>query len=174
MADIKVQKVEKADERGLPIFQQVDEVLGHIQRRAFELFAGRGFADGHDFEDWITAERELCWPATELAEQEKAYVLSVALPGFEPGQVVVTATPRELIVHASARTERREEPDKKKKEEAKVLWSEFRSNDVYRRIELAEPIDVSKVSASLSNGLLKIVAEKAARAVARIPVAAAA
>ena len=174
MADIKVQKVEKADERGLPIFQRVDEMLGHIQRRAYELFAGRGFAEGHDFEDWIAAERELCWPATELAEQEKAYVLSVALPGFEPGQVAVTATPRELIVHASARTERREESDRKKKEEARVLWSEFRSNEVYRRIELAEPIEVSKVSASLNNGLLKIVAEKAARAVARIPVAAAA
>jgi HSP20 family protein len=172
MADIKVQKVEKADERALPVFRQIDELFARVQRRAFELFAGRGFEDGHDLEDWITAERELCWPATELTEQDKAYVLSVALPGFEPGQIAVTATPRELIVHASTRTERREEPDKKK--EGKVLWSEFRSNDVYRRIELAEPIEVSKVSASLSNGLLTIVAEKATKAVARIPVAAAA
>src|ERR1019366_4232031 len=125
MADIKVQKVEKAEDRALPIFQQVDEMLGRMQQRAYELFAGRSFAHGYDVEDWLAAERE-------------------------------------LIVHASAKTERREEPAKK---EPKVLWSEFRSNDVYRRIELSEPIDVAKVSATLSQGLLKIVAEKAVKKV---------
>ena len=171
MADIKVQKVEKAEDRALPVFQQVDEMLGRIQRRAFELFKGRGFADGHDLEDCVTAERELCWPTTELVEQEGNYVLSVALPGFEPGQISVTATPRELIVHASARTERREEPAKK---EQKVLWSEFRRSDIVRRIELSESIDVAKVSATLNQGLLKIVAEKAAKKVVSVPVAAAA
>jgi HSP20 family molecular chaperone IbpA len=83
----------------------------------------------------------------------------------------VTATPRELIVHASARTERREEPAKK---EQKVLWSEFRRSDIVRRIELSESIDVAKVSATLNQGLLKIVAEKAAKKVVSVPVAAAA
>jgi HSP20 family molecular chaperone IbpA len=169
MADIEVQKVEKLEDRALPIFQQVDEMLGRIQQRAYELFAARSFAHGYDVEDWLAAERELCWPATELAEREKDYVVSVALPGFEPGQVSVTATPRELIVHA--KTERREEPARK---EPKVHWSEFRSNDVYRRIELSEPIDVAKVSATLSQGLLKIVAEKAVKKVGSVPVTAAA
>jgi HSP20 family molecular chaperone IbpA len=173
MADVKVQKVDKAEDRTLPIFRQVDEMFGRVQRRAFELFAGRGFASGREFEDWIAAERELCWPATELSEQDRKYVLSVALPGYEPGQISVTATPRELIVQASARTERREEPDRRK-EEARVVWSEFRSDEVYRRVEFPEPVDVSKVSANLANGMLKIVAEKAAKAVMRVPVSAAA
>jgi HSP20 family protein len=146
-------------------------MLGRIQRRAFEMFAGRGFAPGHELEDWVSAERELCWPATELTEEDKNYVLKVALPGFEPDQVSVTATPRELIVQACAKSERREEPAKK---ERKLLWSEFRSNEVYRRIELAEPIDVAKVSATLADGLLKIVAEKAVTKVVTIPIAAAA
>jgi HSP20 family protein len=171
MTDVQVQKVEKAEDRGLPVFQQVDEIVSRIQRRAFELFAGRGFMDGHDFEDWLMAERELCWPASELAEQDKQYVLSIALPGFEPSQITVTATPHELIVHATAKSERREESEKKK-DETKVLWSEFRSNDVYRRVELAAPIEVSKVTATLTKGLLKIVAEKSAKAVTRIPIAA--
>ena len=173
MADIKVQKVDKVEDRRLQVFQQVDEMLARVQRRAYELFAGRGFADGRDLEDWITAEREVCWPAIELSEQDRNYVLSVALPGFTAEQVSVTVTPREVIVHGNAKTERREETDKKK-DGATVLWSEFRSNDVYRRVELSEPIDVSKVSATLTNGMLKIVAEKATKAVARIPVAAAA
>jgi HSP20 family molecular chaperone IbpA len=173
MADIKVQKVEKPEDRKLQVFQQVDEMLARIQRRAYELFSNRGFTDGHHLEDWITAEHELCWPATELAEQDGNYELSVGLPGFAADQVSVTATPRELIVHANAKTQRREETDKAK-DGPKVLWSEFQSNDVYRRVELAEPIDVSKVTATLTNGLLKIQAEKASKAVARIPVAAAA
>jgi outer membrane protein TolC len=30
-----------------------------IARRAFELYCARGRADGHDVDDWLTAEREL-------------------------------------------------------------------------------------------------------------------
>ncbi len=31
-----------------------------IRRRAYELFIERGREDGHDWEDWLAAERELC------------------------------------------------------------------------------------------------------------------
>ena len=172
MADVNIQKVENAGDRRLPVFQELDHLMERIQRRAFELFAGRGFAHGHDRDDWVTAEHEFCWPATELSEQDKNYVLSVALPGFEPGQVWVTATPSELIVHAQSKSEQRR--DEAAAGKPKVLWSEFRSNDVYRRVALAEPIDVSKVTASLGNGLLKIVAAKAVSKVSSIPIASAA
>ena len=30
-----------------------------IARRAFELYCDRGCLDGHDVDDWLTAEREL-------------------------------------------------------------------------------------------------------------------
>ena len=166
-----MQKIEKTEDRTLPIFQKVDELLDRIQRRAFELFEGRGFVDGHELEDWVAAEREFCWPATELADEEKNYTLSVALPGFEPAQITVTATPHELLVQASAKTERKEEPAKKGH---KIVWSELQRNDVFRRIELSEPINLDKVSATLSQGLLKIVAEKAANKVLSVPVSAAA
>ena len=158
MVDVKVQKVATVDDRSLPVFREAEELMRRIQERAFDLFCGRGFGDGSAFNDWLAAEREICWAAGELAEQDKDYVLSVALPGFEPGDVSVTATPRELIVRASAKSERKEEP--KKGEGGKVWWSELGSCDVYRRVELAQDIDVKKVSASLKNGLLKIVAEK--------------
>jgi hypothetical protein len=32
---------------------------GDISRRAFELYCDRGREDGHDVDDWLTAEREL-------------------------------------------------------------------------------------------------------------------
>ena len=57
---------------------------------------------------------------------------SVALPGFEPGQVSVTATPRELIVHASAKTERREEPAKERAQGPLVGIPEQRRLPAYR------------------------------------------
>ena len=30
-----------------------------VARRAFELYCARGGGDGHDLDDWLTAEREL-------------------------------------------------------------------------------------------------------------------
>lgn len=30
-----------------------------VARRAYELYAARGYEDGHDLEDWLTAEREV-------------------------------------------------------------------------------------------------------------------
>ena len=32
---------------------------GDIAQRAFELYCDRGCEDGHDVDDWLTAEREL-------------------------------------------------------------------------------------------------------------------
>ena len=160
MMDIKVEKVADPKKRTLPVFKEVESLLDRIRNRAFEMFSGRGFGDGHALDDWLAAEREICWPAGELVEQDKEYVLSLTLPGFEPEETSVTTTPREVIVHAKAKTERKGEEEAKKGAKEKVCWSEFRSNDVYRRVELAKDIDVQSVSASLQNGILKIVAVK--------------
>ena len=172
MLDIKVQKVVDPKKQTLPVFKEMESVLERIRARAFDLFSGRGFGHGHALDDWLAAEREICWPTGELVEQDKAYTLSVALPGFEPSDISVTAAPRELIVHAKSKVESKKEEDAKKG--GKVCWSEFRSNDVYRQVELPKNIDVQSVSASLQNGLLKVVATKAERPARVVPITAAA
>jgi HSP20 family molecular chaperone IbpA len=159
MSDIAIQKVSKAEDRQLPIFKKMDELLDRIRARSYDLFAERGFRDGVALDDWLTAERELCWPATELVETESGYELSVALAGYQPSAVQVTATPREVIVQAKAATDRK---DKTKQAEVTVRWSEFKSSDTYRRIEFDQDIDPNKVTATLHDGLLKIIAPKAA------------
>ena len=167
MPDITVQKVAKTEDRSLPIFKETEELLRQIRERAFGLSIARGRRWASALQDWLAAEREFCWPAAELLERDKDFVLSVALPGFEPGNIVVTVTPRELIVHAKLETAA------ESKKEEQVVWSDFRTNDVYRRIELARDIDVNKVSASLKNGLLKVVAaklEKAEKATKTVPI----
>jgi len=154
MPDIVIQKVAKTEERSLPIFKEAEELLRQVRERAFGLSIARGRRRGDPLQDWLAAEREFCWPAAELVERDKDFVLSIALPGFEPANIVVTATPRELIVHAKLETAAESKKDEQ------IVWSDFRTNDVYRRIELAKDIDIDNVSASLKNGLLKVVATK--------------
>ncbi len=79
----------------------------------------------------------------------------MAIAGFKPEDITVTATPRELIVHAAVAETRT-----RKAKDERVWWSEFRSNDVYRRVELPADILVDKVSARYEHGLLKVTAPK--------------
>ena len=172
MSDIKVQRVADAEKKHtLPMFKEMETVLNRVRARAFEFFSGRGFGDGHALDDWLAAEREICWPAAELVEEEKAYTLSVAVPGFESADISVAATPHELIVHAKSKAEAKKEQEPKKGE--RLCWSEFRTNDVYRQIELPKDIDPESVTASLNKGLLKIAATKKPARVVPITAAAA-
>lgn len=36
-----------------------DELFARIQKRAYELFAKRGYKGSHDFDDWLRAERDV-------------------------------------------------------------------------------------------------------------------
>ena len=38
---------------------QTNQVLPRIAQRAYELYAQRGHAHGHDREDWLEAERQI-------------------------------------------------------------------------------------------------------------------
>jgi HSP20 family protein len=158
MENVAVQKVETKGPEPLPIFEAVEKRLDQVRQRAFELFEKRGSEFGHELDDWFKAEGEVFgWPAAELAEKDGKYEAQITLPGFEAKDVQVTATPSEIIVHAETKHE-------KKTEEANVLWTEFGSNDVYRRFELPAPIEVDKTSATFENGMLHITAAKAAAA----------
>jgi HSP20 family protein len=157
MSQLTVQKVTAAGDRSLPIFAEFEKLAERVRLQAYHLFSRRGGSPGHALDDWLAAEHEVCWPAAQLAERDDAFSLEIALAGFEPGDIAVTATPREVIVKAAHKAEKTETKDDKGVE---LRWSEFRSNDVYRRVELPSDVDVGKVTANLENGLLKIVAPK--------------
>jgi HSP20 family molecular chaperone IbpA len=154
MPDLNVQKVQTTEDRSLPIFAEFDRLADRIRLEAYNLFARRGTGDGHALDDWLEAERNLCWPAAKLIERDGAFTLEVALAGFEPNEIALTATPREIMI--KAKHERTKKSDEK--EAPKLRWSEFRSDEVYRRVELPSSIDVGKTAASLKNGLLVVVA----------------
>ena len=146
MSKPEIHKVPVAGERSLPIFDELERFADKVRVRAYNLFKGRGFDQGYDLDDWLIAEREIGWPAAELVEEDDEFEVRIALAGFEPDEVVVTATPDELIVKAAHEETR---PD----DDARVHWSEFQSNVVYRHIRLPSPIVVEKVEASLKQGL---------------------
>jgi len=139
-----------------PFFSEIEKAFDAIRLRAFELFERRGGVPGNEMEDWLAAERELFWvPQAEMAENGKEFKMEVAVPGFDAGEVKVTAVPGEIIVKANA--EKRNE-----KEEEGICYSEFGSKSLYRRFDMSTPIDVDKVTATIEKGMLTIVAPKMA------------
>ena len=165
MANVAVQKAKDAALKTQPIFEQIEKRLEDVRRRAFELFERRGCELGRELEDWRKAEREvLGWSAAEMAENDKEYEFKMTLAGFEAKEVEVTASPSEIIVHAQTKS-------KKKTGESNVIWTEFGSNDVHRRFELLQPINIDKTRATLDKGILSIAAPKAAAKERRVTAA---
>jgi len=155
MANIAVERIPEAAKHPLPLFQELEKRFEQVRKRAFELFETRGREPGHDFDDWVRAEHEVVgWPAAELAEENGEYKLEMTLPGFDPKEVEVAATPSEILVHAEIKPQKKTGADH-------IVWTEFGPNNVCRRFMLPQPIDVSKTKATLEHGLLKVIAEKA-------------
>jgi HSP20 family protein len=166
MSRIDVRRIPESSDRSLPIFVEFDRLADQIRLEAYRMFKHRGAGDGHALDDWLAAEKAVCWPAAELAESDSAYTLKVALAGFDAKDIDVTATPREIIVKAS-REHRKSGGDG----EGELKWSEFGSNDVFKRIEMPSDVDVDGISANLGNGMLEMkvpkIKQKAAAAPAR-------
>jgi len=139
----------------LTLFEEIRQRFEDVRRRAFELFQNRTGEPADPAEDWLKAEREIMgWAATELTEKDGAYEAEVALPGFDARDVRVTATPTEIVVRAFHK-------DEKRKEEKDIVWTEFGSRDLFRRLEPPGPINAGKTTAMIEKGLLRIVAPKA-------------
>jgi len=152
MSKVAVQEASTGGKLG-PVLKEFRKRFEAIRQRAHDFFEQRR-QHGSALEDWLKAERELLGsPAAELAESVKTYRAEVALPGFDAKDVSVIVTPHEIVVHALRNEERREKDEN-------VLWTEFGSSEVYRRLETPEPIDTEKTTAALDKGLLRIVAPK--------------
>ena len=165
MSKPKLERVASRDDRTLPIFDEFNGITDRIRQRAYELFRTHGLYDGADLDDWLTAEREVCWPSAELRESEEEFHCSVALAGFEADDLTVTATPDEIIVKAEQHRESAGpgEVEAEAPETETVHWSDFHYENVYRRIGLPVEIDVDAVSAGFKHGMLTITAPKLAK-----------
>ncbi len=134
--------------------RKMAEIENTIARRAYELFASRGFTDGHDLEDWLLAESELFGRMpVEVTETEKEVTVKAGMPGFTEKDIAIRVEPRRLFISGM----REEKSENKKKGE--TVYSE-RSDQVCRTIDLPADVDPDKVKTTLSKGGLEITLPK--------------
>lgn len=157
MSSVSIQRIDSA-EKAPSLFEAMDALFSDIEKRAFDLFQERGSMFGSAADDWLRAERELVWsPQSELMEREKDFLLTIAIPGVEARDIQISALPDSIVVRAE--NKRQEE-----KTEGTVHFSELSERRLFRRFALPANIDVDQVRANLEDGVLKIIAAKAAEA----------
>lgn len=108
-------------------------------------------------------------PAVEMTETDKAYKLSIEVPGMEASEIDVSVDGDILVVSG----EKKEECEEKEKN---YLYSERSYGAFERRIELPAGADSENIKAQVRKGVLRITlpkTEKAANGRKRIAVDAA-
>jgi HSP20 family molecular chaperone IbpA len=135
-----------------PLIERWNHLIDQIREKAFLLFERRGGGSGRELDDWLAAEREILWPAPdELVETDNDYQLRVAVPGFDIGEIQVTAMPNAIVVEAES----------KRMQQQRSVY-EFGGKKLYRRLEFTSAIDPDKITAKVRKGVLELVAAKAA------------
>jgi HSP20 family molecular chaperone IbpA len=143
---LRVQRLLEGD----GLWERMNTLQNEIARRAFQLFERNGFRMGEDLENWVRAESDLLHPIqVELAEAENELVLRAELPGFTEKDVEVKTEADRVYI-----TGKQEEKKEEKKE--KTLYSELRSREVFRSLQLPAQIDPDKAKATISNGVLEL------------------
>lgn len=99
-------------------------------------------------------------PALEMSEQDKAYRLTVELPGMSQDDVQVSVAEGVLTVSG----EKREESDRK---EDGMLVSERRYGSFRRQIVLPADVDSAAIKADVDKGVLIVTLPKDANAAER-------
>jgi HSP20 family molecular chaperone IbpA len=124
--------------------QSAGAIHDEIQRRAYYLYLQNGCREGHDMEDWLEAERDvLCAAPGEVTETQQDIEIQAALPDVDSRTLEVDVLPDWVAVEGRA---------------------EHGEKRLLRRFDLAARIDPDGVTATLEDGVLKIVARKAAAA----------
>ena len=93
-------------------------------------------------------------PASELVDDEKEFRARIALPGFEAKDIDVSATPNVLVIQAGATHVHTQKT-------GTVCFCEFSGNALFRRFDLPSSVDVDRVTASMTRGMLQVTAPKA-------------
>ena len=83
MSRLIVHKVLNPEDRSLPIFDEFNEIADRIRVRAYSLSKRHGPGEGRDLDDWLAAEREICWPSAELVEDDQVVFLYLCDEAFE-------------------------------------------------------------------------------------------
>jgi HSP20 family protein len=130
--------------------RRMSSLFDTLNRRAYELFESHGCQNGHDLEDWFQAEMEVLGPMPmEISDADDELIVRADLPGFQEKDIEVRVEPRRLIISGK----REQVHDQQKR---KTIYSDRRSDEVFRLVDLSDEVDPNKVKATLQDGTLEI------------------
>lgn len=125
-----------------------------IAKRAFELFENRGFKFGHELEDWFKAERELLKKVPiEIKDIDGNLNIRAEVPGFTAENLKVSVEPNRITIKG-------ETEEKSEKKDKETLYSEWKSNKVFRTFDLPHPVENGKATATIKDGVLTLMIPK--------------
>ena len=104
--------------------------------------------------------REAEWaaaPAVDVTENDKAYEITVELPGMAEKDIDVSLANGTLVIKG----EKQEEKEEKKKD---YYLSERRYGSFERRFGVPDDVEMGKIDASFQKGVLKVALPKTAEA----------
>lgn len=136
------------------IFDDLKSLIRSIERRAYDLFDGRGKEPGRDLEDWLKAETELMRPVLcEVKEADDHLTVQAEVPGFASEDLKVSVEPDRLFIRGSKESNKKEETEN-------TIYTECSAKEVFRTLYLPAEVDPSKVTAELKDGVLNIMLPK--------------
>ncbi len=106
MPKISIHKLCEMDDAASRSLQEIEALRDKISRRAYDLYQARGAAPGSSVDDWLRAEREVCWvpPQEELQETDRAIHLRIGMSGVPEEAVDVTLLPEMVILRSAKET----------------------------------------------------------------------
>jgi HSP20 family molecular chaperone IbpA len=153
------------NKKSVPIdFPGISDVSGRakeihelIARRAYQLYECRGHADGHDIEDWLQAQSEVCAVlCVGFMELNGDLSVDIGITASELPQLQVRIEPSRLIVSG-----------KKKAPDGGLSQSHAderpRPVEIFDVVDFPVQVEPSGAKATFANGLLEIRIPKAAK-----------
>jgi HSP20 family protein len=157
MSQLTIHKYPNAESSLQALLEQMETIRDSIRSLGFNLFENGGTDNGCDVRDWLRARRGgAVFAASDLVEAKKTFIASIPVSGFEAKDIMLSVEPGALLVQARSHHSRALGKDN-------VCFCEFEHTSLFRRLELPTPIDVNRVRASIENGILKVIAPKAAQ-----------
>ena len=139
------------------LFEQLQKLTRSLATRAHEFFEARGREIGSELEDWFRAESEIMRPVPiEMKEDKDQLSIKAEVPGFKASDIKIGVEPQRLIVEGTSKETIEEKAEK-------VVLNERRSNYFCRSLDLPVEVDPSRVSATLTDGVLEIKLPKSPR-----------
>lgn len=106
MPMISVRRLCEVDGVDLGLLQEIQMLQDRISRRAYDLYETRGAADGSPVNDWLRAEREVCWvPQVELQETDRAFHLMIRVSDVADETIEVNVLPEMIILRSAGESE---------------------------------------------------------------------